>query len=159
MFDESEILKPNNVLLGNNISLVLFSLSDCIFVSQNFQETAIHTQILNAISIDHFPVLCSFQKLNQCQRGPGLWKCNDSLVCNEEYVSRLKWEVLKYEIRCFTIKFSKDLAKVKKSKQYSLENKLKLLESNLNCDINSQSILTVKNNLKKFMMILLKALK
>ena len=88
----------------------------------------------------------------------GLWKFNNSLVSNEEYVLRLKelinkvkgelnrsnqfrvqvkWEVLKYEILCFTIKFSKDLAKAKKSKQHFLENKLRFLESNLNCDINS----------------------
>ena len=62
-----------------------------------------------------------------CQRGPGLCKFNNSLVCNEEYLLRLKelinkvkgefnhddqfcnqvkWEVLKYEICCFTITFS-----------------------------------------------------
>ena len=108
---------------------------DYILISQNFQEIAKHTEILNTISIDHSPVLCSFQNLNQCQRGVGLWKFNNSLVSNEEYVLRLKelinkvkgelnrsnqfcdqlkWEVLNYEIRCFTIKFSKDLAKAKK---------------------------------------------
>ena len=126
-------------------------LLDYIFISQNFQEIAIYTEILNAVSTDHSPILCSFQNLHQYQRGPGLWKFNNSLVCNEEYVLRLKelinkvkgelnhsnqfcdqvkWEVLKHEIRCFTMKFSKDLAKAKKSKRYSLENKLKSLESN-----------------------------
>ena len=54
---------------------------DYIFVSQNFQKIPKHTEILNAISTDHSPVLCLFQ--NQCQRGPGLWKFNNSLVCNE----------------------------------------------------------------------------
>ena len=49
------------------------------------------------------------------------------------------------EIRCFTIKFSKDLAEEKKSKQYFLENKLKFLESNLNCDINSAEYINRKN--------------
>ena len=58
-------------------------------------------------------------------------------------------EMLKYEIRCFTIKFSKDLGKAKKSKQYSLENKLKLLESNLNCDINSVEYINCKNQLEE----------
>ena len=29
-------------------------------------------------------------KLNQCQRGPGLWKFNNFLVCNEEHVLKLK---------------------------------------------------------------------
>ena len=140
---------------------------DYIFISQSLQEIAKHTAILNAISTSHSPVLCSFQNFNQCQRGPGLWK---SLVCNEEYILRLKelinkvkgelnrsnqfcaqvkWEVLKYEIRCFTIKFSKDLAKAKKSKQYFLENKLKFLESNLNCDINSAEYINCKNQLEE----------
>ena len=52
------------------------------------------------------------------------------------------------EIRCFTIKFSKDLAEEKKSKQYFLENKLKFLESNLNCDINSAENIDCKNQLE-----------
>ena len=57
--------------------------------------------------------------------------------------------MLKYEIRCLTIKFSKDLAKAKKSKQYFLENKLKFLESNLNCDINSAEYINCKNQREK----------
>ena len=45
--------------------------------------------------------------------------------------------------------FLKDLAKTKKSKQYSLENKLKLLEANLNCGINSSEYINWKNQLEK----------
>ena len=45
--------------------------------------------------------------------------------------------------------FLKDLAKTKKSKQYSLENKLKLLEANLNCDINSSEYINCKNQLEE----------
>ena len=56
--------------------------------------------------------------------------------------------MLKYEIRFFTIKFSKDLAKARKSKQCFLENKLKFLESNLNCDINSAENIDCKNQLE-----------
>ena len=52
-------------------------------------------------------------------------------------------------IRCFIIKFLKDLAKAKKSKQYSLENKLKFLESNLNCDIKSVEYINCKNQLEE----------
>ena len=43
----------------------------------------------------------------------------------------------------------KDLAKVKKSKQYSLENKLKLLQSNLNCGINSVEYINCKSQLEE----------
>ena len=42
---------------------------DYIFISENFQEIAKHREILNAISTDHSPVSCSFQNLNQCERG------------------------------------------------------------------------------------------
>ena len=34
-----------------------------IFISQNFQEIAKHTDILNAISTDHYPVLIHFKTL------------------------------------------------------------------------------------------------
>ena len=57
--------------------------------------------------------------------------------------------MLKYEIRYFTIKFWRDLAKAKKCKQYFLENKLKFLESNLNYDINSVEYINCKNQLKE----------
>ena len=57
--------------------------------------------------------------------------------------------MLKYEIRWFTINFSKDLAKTKKSKQCSLENQLKVLESNLNCDINTVEYINCKNQLEE----------
>ena len=57
--------------------------------------------------------------------------------------------MLKYEIYYFTIKFSKDLAKGKKSKQYSLGNKLKFLESNLNCGINLVEYINCKNQLEE----------
>ena len=57
--------------------------------------------------------------------------------------------MLKYEIRCFTIKFSKNLTKAKKSKQYSVENKLKFLKSNLKCNISSAEYINCKNQLEK----------
>ena len=120
---------------------------DYIFISQNLKEIDKHTEIINTISTDHSPVSYLFQNLDQFQRGLDLWKFHNSLVSNEEYLSRLKelvnkiqwelnrsnhfcnqekWEMLKYEIRCFTIKFSKCLTKAEKSKQYFLENQLKV---------------------------------
>ena len=41
-------------------------------------------------STDHCSVLCSFQNQNQFQWAPGLWKLNNSLASNEEYVLKLK---------------------------------------------------------------------
>ena len=63
---------------------------DYTFISQNFQEIAKHTEIINAVGTDHSPVLYLFQNLDQFQKGPDLWKFYNYLVSNEEYVLRLK---------------------------------------------------------------------
>ena len=44
----------------------------------------------------------------------------------------LRWEVLKYEIRKFTIKVSKKLAREENKDRIFLEKELKKLEKNLN---------------------------
>ena len=81
--------------------------------------------------------------------GKSLWKCNNSLSLNSDFVDKMKgyiantqenldkenirddqarWEYLKYEIRKFSIKFSKLLSKNTKAQTLLLEKKLKLLE-------------------------------
>ena len=60
---------------------------------------------------------------------------NQNLIPN----AQLKWELLKYEIRKFTINYSKKLAKGRKENKTLLENKLKELEGNLNTEDNIQS--------------------
>ena len=49
----------------------------------------------------------------------------------------------------FHNKFFEGFCKGEKSKQYFLESKLKLLESNLNCDINSAEYINCKNQREK----------
>ena len=55
-----------------------------------------------------------------------------SFHSNFENNEHFKWEFLKYEIRKFTIVYSKNKAKRKREKVSFLENKLKDLEQNLN---------------------------
>ena len=102
-------------------------------------------------------------------RGKGLWKFNNSLTANDEFVDKMKiyikdilenmdkenivdeqlrWEFLKYEIRKFSIIFSKNLAKIKKIETSSLESKLKLLETTEKFDSNSEYI-ECKNKLEQ----------
>ena len=87
--------------------------------------------------------------------GPGFQKFNNSLLSDQSYVTKtnliqafhsnqkfipnaqLKWEILKYEIRKFTINYSKRLAKERKENK--TEKKLKELEGNLNTEDNIQS--------------------
>ena len=54
------------------------------------------------------------------------------LNSSTDFCDQVKWEYLKYEIRAFTINFSKRLSKTKKVEQIKLENEIKNLEQNLN---------------------------
>ena len=85
------------------------------------------SEILCNMSIDHSALFCSFQHFNKLKKGSGLWKFNNSLVSNEDFIQKgtehiqkineqlnsqtyfcdqTKWEILKYEIHLFTIGFS-----------------------------------------------------
>ena len=76
---------------------------------------------------DHSAIMLSIQSFDQCKKsGPGFWKFNASLLEDKEYVKQmcenipafiekyrdvsdlgLKWDVIKMEIRSFTVQYSK----------------------------------------------------
>ena len=87
-----------------------------------------------------------------------MWKFNNSLISNEDYVEKMKnhisdilnflnnenikddqviWEYLKYEIRKFSIQYSKRLAKALREERECLERKLKILEQNSESNLNN----------------------
>ena len=59
---ELEILNPKHLLFGNVISLE-FCREDLTIFSNNMQELAKNVKTLNALSMDHSPLFCSFLKL------------------------------------------------------------------------------------------------
>ena len=90
--------------------------------------------------IDHSPVLFSLGKEKTKIRGKGFWKFNSSLIKDQNYITeikklirnfsneneslfncQLKWELLKYEVRKFTIKYTKHVAKEKRQQRTNLE--------------------------------------
>ena len=106
-----------------------------------------------ALSIDPSPVTISISKNKNCIHGHGFWKFNSSLLSDQKYVrnlnnliqtfqrnqnfipnTQLKRIFLKYEIRKFTINYSKKLSKEWKVIKTLLEKKLKELEDNLNTE-------------------------
>ena len=118
-----------------------------MFISNSLQESVGKIEILNSLQSDHSPIKCCFNTTFNYIRGKGLWKFNNSLVENKEYVEKMiahikdtvesfendmsdhsKWEFLKYQICKFTIKFSKELAQKARQRQAYLENKMKELE-------------------------------
>ena len=60
---------------------------------------------------------------------------------------QLKWELLKYEVRKFTINYTKQIAKEKRQQRIKLENQLKILEKNLDEDDNLSKYNNIKNEL------------
>ena len=122
---------------------------DYIFISNSLQESVLKTEVLPSVLSDHSPVQISFGNSDCLPKGPGIWKMNNSLLGDADFVNelkqfidnttntlkylsdnQLKWELLKYEIRKFVIKFSKCKSKKIKKKRTKIENKLQLLEDN-----------------------------
>ena len=89
---------------------------------------------------DHSAVSIHIQSDSLGQKkGPGFWKFNTTLLEDEVYIaalqenlpkykekysdltdSGLKWDLIKMEIRGFTVKYSKRKAKIVKSKEMAL---------------------------------------
>ena len=76
-------------------------------------------------------------------------KTKEELNKNSELNEQIKWEILKYKIRCFTISFSKGLAKKKRLERDLLEPELKTLKENLHCDGNLEKYNNCKTNLEQ----------
>ena len=151
IFGEFATLKENNSVLDNTILLVLFK--DVQTISNSFQESNKTTDTLAAFSTDHSPITLSLCYLQEFPQGKGLWKFNKSSLKNKNYREQMKtliknvldnsdqdnigdpqyrWEHRKYEIRKFSIHYSKDIARNKGTERTYLENKLKTLETSSN---------------------------
>ena len=105
--------------------------------------------IINAPETDHSAITLYLKTEDLLQpKAPGFWKFNNSLLDDENFTSAireslpvfkdkyadlddlgLKWDLIKMEIRGFTIKYSKNKAKNKKNKEAAFDD---LLNDNLN---------------------------
>ena len=115
---------------------------DYFLVSNILQESIKKTDILTSVSTDHSTIFFPFSKKLEIPRGNGFWKFINSLCSNTDYTTKLKnhlkliqktilkenitdeqmiWEYIKYEIRKFSIKFSTQYAKDKRTKIFILE--------------------------------------
>ena len=108
--------------LGNH---VIHRRLDYIFLSNSLQEFADDIDVLPSFLSDHSPMFLSLNRSADHTRGRGVWKFNNSLLQDDNFntemvhtINRtlaesssanphLQWEFLKYEIRKFSIKFSK----------------------------------------------------
>ena len=66
---------------------------------------------------------------------------------DSDFNPQMKWKFLKYEIRKFTISFSKNNTRSTREKKLNLEKKLKLSEGKLNCNEAKDEYNVCKENL------------
>ena len=123
---------------------------DYIFLSNCLQENTKDIDILPSFLSDHSPVLLTLDKNKENNRGRGLWKFNNSLLQKEEFKQGIKntisstlnensssnphlqWEILKYEVRKYSIKYSKEQSNRKKIDKRNHEKIVQTFESNPN---------------------------
>ena len=117
---------------------------DYFFVSNSLQEAIKSIDILASFSTDHSPIFILLSKLNEFTKGKGLWKFNNSLISNEDYVEKMKnhisdilnflnnenikddqviWEYLKYEVHYSVFEtISKNLTRGKRMPGKEVKN-------------------------------------
>ena len=117
---------------------------DFWLVSDILQDDIESVDIIPSTRSDHSAIVLSFNGLDDSNRGPSFWKFNATLVNDNEYCQlldenfktwleefkevvdkRALWDLLKYKIRQFTIKYSKMKARSRKANLIDLEGKLR----------------------------------
>ena len=124
---------------------------DHLFVSNQPSIRICESKIVPNIYSDHSTVVLSISFSEyEAPRGPGFWKFNNSLLSDTKYVELLNflipefakkhqgtedkglfWEMIKMEIRTFTIKFSKKKAKIKRDEESALLSEMIKLQCKL----------------------------
>ena len=130
---------------------------DYFLASQNLANLGKECSIVHAPGSDHCAVKLFIQSdsLNK-KAGPGFWKFNSSLLGDEEYINEfkaniknyrnkylhlddkaLRWDLMKMEVRGFTIAYAKRKAKKKRNKEKKLQEQLnELLAQSAQCKTN-----------------------
>ena len=128
-----------------------------LFNSKELSSDTHASNIINApeFETDHSAVTLHLKTEDVLRpKAPGFWKFNNSLLDDEDFTSAsreslpdfkdkyadlddlgLKWDLIKMEIRGFTIKYSKIKAKNKRNEEAALQNKVNELMQK--CEQNS----------------------
>ncbi len=122
---------------------------DYWLISDSLYDKVDKVDIVPSIRSDHSAITMKFQTLPNVKKGPSFWKFNGSLLEDSEYTDQmranlsswadvhsvidkqLKWELIKYEIRKFTVEYSKKKKREMDQIERALERELCILERNL----------------------------
>ena len=131
---------------------------DFWLISDSCQDKVEETDIKTAIRTDHSAITISFNSIESQKHGPSYWKFNASLIEDEIYVTlmnqkipewiadfedvndkRLPWDLVKYQVRQFSMKYCKEMARQREADLSTIETELK------NCNDACATDLSVSN--------------
>jgi len=134
---------------------------DFFLVWDELQPFVVECDIIPAPSTDHSAITLNIKYIQEHKRGPSFWKLNNSLLNDEAYIIGLKahlktirqslniegvisyqlrWEYIKYEIRKFSMKYSKAQAVRRRSKYDELEKEIVAIEKECNWENNKELV-------------------
>ena len=130
---------------------VIQSRLDRFYISDTMQYNISKTDIIPGICSDHSSIILSIKPTKSTKSGPNFWKFNNSLLKNENFTnglknflkneindeckeikcSQVKWEYIKYKVKQWSIKKSKEIASNRRKKENNLTEKIAELEKEL----------------------------
>ena len=132
---------------------------DYFLISDNIQHMVTKAVIIPSVGTDHSAVSLTLSSLPEAQHGPSHWRLNISLLDDKNYIfgikqlinkrlqtshseayydSKTTWEYFKFQIREFSINYSKKKAKDLRETLQNLENKVIQMEEKL--EVNDLSV-------------------
>ena len=138
---------------------------DFWLIPDHFKNKIRSCSIKLAIHSDHCPVTLEILKKEE-KRGPGLWKINNTIIKEPDYVKGLKnlikefgenhlnsnpnmkWDFLKFEIKTFSIRYSSEKRKKEKQQEKELSTRLKELLENVDETTDEVKCETLKKELE-----------
>ena len=116
-------------------------------ISDSCQDEVEETDVKTVIRTDHSAITISFNSIESQKHGPSYWKFNASLIEDENYVTlmnqkipewieefedindkRVLWDLVKYRVRQFSMKYCKEMARQRKADLSTIETELKKCE-------------------------------
>ena len=140
---------------------------DYWLISDSLFDKVVNLDIKPSIRSDHSAITVQFEDIPCAHKGPNFWKFNSNLLKENDYMQtmrnklklwceeyniedkRLKWEIIKFEIRKFTIEYSKRRRYEANERQKRLERQLCELERNLTTENRVSKYNEVKQELKQ----------
>ena len=120
----------------------IFCRLDYWLISDSLHDMVANVDIVSAIKTDHSAITLQLHKIEEGVKGPGFWKMNTSMLNDAAYVEEVKkkiliwreeakeisdkrviWDWIKYNVRLFSIDYSKRRAKANREEEEMMQKK------------------------------------